>query len=295
MSYSQAIDMQHLALRWLRSDDARAWFDACNKAGGAVEGHGWTDWNIAMRVERPLVEGVPYYWSPDLCDVIEAAAATLPDVTLRAEMLPSWAGYCRFGRTLQDRAHDYPPYLVALSWQTVEPADGGDGPATVLVTPWFTNALCPAGLPLGGASWDIGQTAALIGGHAPDDERQAAPLRWLLSLFGSMLLFMEQRVLVAKEERPARATRRRLEREGWTHEPMVRVVQLRRAAAETGRRDGAAPVEWSCRWVVSGHWRQQACGPDRAERRPVFVLPYVKGPENAPLKAPAERVFAVVR
>jgi len=27
----------------------------------------------------------------------------------------------------------------------------------------------------------------------------------------------------------------------------------------------------------------------------VFILPYIKGPDDKPLRAPAERVFAVVR
>lgn len=36
------------------------------------------------------------------------------------------------------------------------------------------------------------------------------------------------------------------------------------------------------RFVVRGHWRNQAYGTDRALRRRTYILPYVKGPENAP-------------
>lgn len=36
--------------------------------------------------------------------------------------------------------------------------------------------------------------------------------------------------------------------------------------------------------LCKGHWRQQACGPNHADRRPKWIAPYVKGPEGAPLK-----------
>ena len=39
------------------------------------------------------------------------------------------------------------------------------------------------------------------------------------------------------------------------------------------------------RWVVRGHWRQQAFGPDRSQRKPLFIAPYIKGPAGAPLLA----------
>ena len=54
-------------------------------------------------------------------------------------------------------------------------------------------------------------------------------------------------------------------------------------------------MDWSCRWLVRGHWRQQPCGAGHAERRPTWILPHLKGPERKPLKAPGAMVFAVVR
>lgn len=40
---------------------------------------------------------------------------------------------------------------------------------------------------------------------------------------------------------------------------------------------------YSTRWVVRGHWRQQAHGPGRAQRRTQWIESYIKGPEDAPL------------
>lgn len=34
--------------------------------------------------------------------------------------------------------------------------------------------------------------------------------------------------------------------------------------------------------TARGHWRQQPYGPARAYRRPVWIHPHVRGPEEAP-------------
>lgn len=41
---------------------------------------------------------------------------------------------------------------------------------------------------------------------------------------------------------------------------------------------------YTARWLVRGHWRNQACGPNRSERKHVFIEPYWKGPEGGPLR-----------
>lgn len=38
----------------------------------------------------------------------------------------------------------------------------------------------------------------------------------------------------------------------------------------------------SVRWMVRGHWRNQACGPAMKERRAKWIEPYWKGPDGAP-------------
>lgn len=72
----------------------------------------------------------------------------------------------------------------------------------------------------------------------------------------------------------------------------VKVVELRRLAhkpTQPGETDHAGRV-YRHRWVVRGHWRQQAHGPGRSERRTTWVPSYVKGPQDAPF-LPAETVF----
>lgn len=37
------------------------------------------------------------------------------------------------------------------------------------------------------------------------------------------------------------------------------------------------------RFIVSGHWRGQAYGPNHSERRRQWIAPFVKGPRDKPL------------
>jgi hypothetical protein len=110
----------------------------------------------------------------------------------------------------------------------------------------------------------------------------------------SALLWIEQKIVVESIERANRSLRRRLERESVdVLSDQIKVIRLRRPEHE-GECDQRGLVEWSCQWVVRGHWRQQFY-PSTGERRPLFILPYVKGPDDKPLKAPSATVFSVSR
>ncbi|HVL83354.1 MAG TPA: hypothetical protein VM367_03540 [Pseudonocardia sp.] len=64
----------------------------------------------------------------------------------------------------------------------------------------------------------------------------------------------------------------------------VTLIDLRRAATAPAEPSGDHPGRvYRHRWLVRGHWRQQAVGPGRTQRRPVYVPPHLKGPDGAPL------------
>jgi hypothetical protein len=72
--------------------------------------------------------------------------------------------------------------------------------------------------------------------------------------------------------------------------PTVTLVELRRIASqEASESEAGAGRRYSRRFFVTGHWRQQAVGPNRSLRKPIWISPYVKGPDNAPL-VPTTRV-----
>lgn len=116
-----------------------------------------------------------------------------------------------------------------------------------------------------------------------------------IASFVAILEFLKLKVVDVRPHMESRQVRRQLARHGKKPED-VRVVSLRRTAHGT-LHEGPGEhrdVEWSCQWIVSGHWREQWY-PSAGQHRPVFVAPYIKGPEDKPLKSPGEKIYAVVR
>lgn len=63
----------------------------------------------------------------------------------------------------------------------------------------------------------------------------------------------------------------------------VRIIDLRKRAKSAVRQVGEARRMNMHRWIVRGHWRNQACGAGMQDRRMIYIAPYVKGPDGAPL------------
>jgi hypothetical protein len=250
---------------------------------------------VIARTYAGALYGSPFYWSPEMCAVISAVAVDMPDWTLTPEMLCVRSGFFWFSEPLAlplwdgERAD-----LAAVGWHLMTDNDGLE----VVQTAAFTNTRLDSGvppLPSNVAAWKIGTTysdalAFRDGAMVGYPDRYEAMFRY----FACALSFINQSIFVTRHERATRATRKRAEAVLSDSECEVRVVQLRKRANPGEQTGEARSVEWSHQWVVSGHWRQQFY-PSTGEHRPIFVLPYVKGPEDKPLKAPAERVFAVVR
>lgn len=115
-----------------------------------------------------------------------------------------------------------------------------------------------------------------------------AIVKWL----NTAEMFMSQEILLAGSVPAERHYRRHIG--GPT--ASVRVVSLRRTShADRSPTSGEQALrEWACRWVVSGHWRRQyyaSCG----KHRPLWIHPYIKGPEDKPFVPPRPAVVAVRR
>lgn len=107
------------------------------------------------------------------------------------------------------------------------------------------------------------------------------------------LRFMETEFVENEQATLPRAIRRGAELGRRGKLPGVRVVTLRRSSREKEEADGEGGREYSCQWFVGAHWRKPS--PRMKEQRPVFVRPYVKGPQDKPVKPPRERVYDVCR
>ncbi len=105
--------------------------------------------------------------------------------------------------------------------------------------------------------------------------------------------FMDMRFVVAKRAYPSRHLRRQLGKAGKP-EPEIQVITLRRSGSEQHGEGLNEGREWSCSWMVSGHWRRQWM-PRKRIWEPRYIRPYVKGDTNKPLKRPKTTVYVVRR
>lgn len=127
-------------------------------------------------------------------------------------------------------------------------------------------------------------------GHATLAEAMAV-YRWLIAAEA----WTNQRILVDSHRPIERHLRKQIARANPSAsvDTSVRVVELRRAARQAESSIGSRSVEWSRRWIVSGHWRNQPY-PSKGDKKLLFISPYVKGPSDKPL-VESDRVFVVRR
>lgn len=104
---------------------------------------------------------------------------------------------------------------------------------------------------------------------------------------------MQQAISVSVRIPADRPERRRCARIGLPQD--VLVVRLRRRSLDDDSADPteSGTVEWSHRWLVSGHWRNQWL-PSRASHRVQWIAGYIKGPTEKPLVI-KDRVTAWIR
>lgn len=115
--------------------------------------------------------------------------------------------------------------------------------------------------------------------------------RFVLSLFA----FLKQPFVSEHQEQSPRHLRRRIEREGgFRPDPIIRTIALRRREHSGSEHHEGEGRDYSCQWIVSGHWRNQYYASTKTHK-PVWILPYVKGPEDKPLKKPRLTVYGVTR
>jgi hypothetical protein len=236
----------------------------------------------------------PYYWNAEMSELLEGVSEDMPRWTLRREALPTDFGFCWFARPLA--LPGIPANVLAITWGMWRPSGADKDLRENMILGAYTNRPDgkPGIIPMMSFAWRPGDAMGVddldVG---PATERMDRANRRVFQYIAAAFALIEQRILVTSKERPGREFRRRLARAGETKEALIHVVRLRRSSQGGAPSDGT-PMEWSCRWIVRGHWRQQFY-PSTGEYRPIFILPHVKGPDDKPLKAPAERVFAVVR
>lgn len=235
-----------------------------------------------------------FYLTPEMVDLAAAAARSLPAFTLTADDVPTPNGLMYFARPVED-TDDADPTLevTAVWWQTT-------GQTILLSTlverdavygqPWWwsdrTRAMFPPIFTFG--TW---RAPVLPNGTAkPVRSDDGVRGGGMLATVKTMWLLMRQPLASDTPAVYDRTARRRFQREG-RQPPPVRVIALRHPPGSPSS-GGGGDREWHHRWIVRGHWRMQPWGPRRELTRPVWIAPYPKGPEGAPLLG-GEKVYIV--
>jgi hypothetical protein len=255
----------------------------------------------SLRVFDGLAMGLahcePIYLAPGPIELIVAGSVSLPEWPLRHVDLPVPHAFIHLSWPLPliDERH---PGLVlyAISYYLTHFETGPDrmipnssfNQATGIQICWHLKGRGINNLDEMFSTWRFG----VLSPHSFPVAIQEPELdTYLIRFFRSCLAFMQQRILVKERASGDRASRKQSEHAGFAERPCL-IILLRKAKTSASSEIGAP--EWSCRWYVSGHWRQQAYGKKRINRRPTWVSPYIKGPEDKPIRA-SKRLFAVVR
>lgn len=233
----------------------------------------------------------PWFVAPDVCALIEHAAPQMPDWVLTEEDLPASGGLIVFANAIETEGSevdtDVPYWVNAISYMIIADATS----RIVMFDDWEASARVD-GRP--GWEWtSSGRHHWIIGTHVDDFERgtvrsgntvdgfraQSAAMRRRIACLWA--LAKTPRLIESSELSEPRASRRRAERAGIT---IPFVLYDVRPTEYTGTVPGAErPTDWSHRWIVGGHWRQQPHGPGGTLRRPTWIAPHVKGPDDKPL------------
>lgn len=287
---------------------------------------------IAAAVKREsnmsYVLGLPNYYraltgdvvtvAPRLVETLTVAARTLMRTTIRPELLLAPCGFFSteaFNLFLDPSATLYltnkkygiqQSQLVGIVWHpgTQDRPDGSDREGIAL---WMVirETLADGSIlymPVQPFPWIFGEEPDF----GPDDFAPGSDSEYVLEqglraadetaarLFLAALLFSEQRLAVVAKEPHPRPWQARQQFDPAQHIPEHLVVTLRSLEHKHGEPTGNAP-DWQYQWAVRGHWRQQFYASDRSHR-PVWIQPYIKGPDDKPLKERAAGVlFDVAR
>lgn len=106
-------------------------------------------------------------------------------------------------------------------------------------------------------------------------------------------LLMSQSFVTVTEQSVGRPIR---EKKGKTKKPpKVKIISLRKHSTKATNNNGdPTPANFDYRFIVKGHWRMQPYGPGRKRVRPVWIAPYIKGPEDKPLRV-VDKVYHLKR
>jgi hypothetical protein len=274
-------------------------FGLAKKVAGRMVSH------VDGRAQRHALSHAALWWvAQDMVQLIDRAHRTLPETTLTHELIPDEAGLVVFASPITGTQADSaePIETHAMSWVVGNVGDGREG---IHITTYshvrkgqrigntrigYKESEFSYWNPSGTCNWILGSDtdAASFEGFNDDDVRRASmgeDRRVLAALWLLAAQPLAENTIKAATHNKAK--RRRLADAGINASNDVRLVNVRRRRTEaTGAQQGSGRT-YSHRWKVGGDigfWRQQACGPQWSQHKPIFIEPYEAGPKDKPLR-----------
>jgi hypothetical protein len=230
-----------------------------------------------------------FYVGGEMWQTMTIASPVLPAFELHPDDIPAEIGMVFFEESapmlVSEESEDFPSetdQVIAISWFLGPGSEPDDGPV-LWITPWvrveemngtpeeirrFRSVFKSALMPLGPLSWHVGTewNTSLSASSWP---------AWLMTFF-RLLQEAWARIEPAVLDRP---TKRRLARMGVAPRT-IKVLSLPRR--EHGPSTGSnTNREWTHRWVVDGHWRNQWY-PSQNRHAPKWIHAHLKGPDDKP-------------
>lgn len=252
--------------------------------------------NNARETSMALAVSVPVAWSAGCMRGVQAAAESYPTDSWPPIPTDQRAKFYVFGEPLGTLHAQQPIDRLA----TIDGIVVGVGTSSKTGQPGLVMRILSRGFtdgPIGSAMNVIASYDAQWGDDflALDDTADmywTAERRMVTKFVFASWSFLDQRIAIEEPAHVERHAAKRAQR--LDIDPVAHVVRFRKSEA---RRHGECPghdVEWSCQWLVRGHWRNQ-WHPRMQRHAPVWILPHIKGPADMPLKTPAPEVWQVAR
>lgn len=237
----------------------------------------------------------PMFWSADVLDLVLSLAEQVdPSTPIEDGIAWSDQAWCYFDRPFVHPEIGDVGKLIAISWTWGIQADAFDQNEALglSVIAWRRGWTGLRAIPLqqsvvnAGAPISSFDTGGLITESRPFGE-------FLIRFAVAAGAFLRSRLPAIEARQAERHTRKRAAAKLSRSDYAIDVITLRRRDPSASE-EGAQSVEWSHRWIVRAHLRQHWF-PSKSAHLPIVIAPYLKGPEDKPIKAPRARIFAAVR
>lgn len=229
----------------------------------------------AVQTLRVEIARAPLYWcSADMVALVEAAHPTMPNQKLEEIDPPSARGLVFMETPFTDPDTSIFGANVptnAFLWMVNFVTDRNIWAVNIVS---LTNAGDDVGWFVPGfETWPVGERRQDAANPIDVSDRGRLAALWTMA--------QQPRICPPTTTHPDRPTARRVKAAGLPPEAGdVRVIDLRRPSGATP--GSSSTVEYSHRWMVSGHWRNQWM-PASKTHRAQWIAPHVKGPEDKPL------------